>query len=178
MLNYAQPAATLGGFPRLRRAKRTGTMAGETVNITNRKARFQYEILETFEAGLQLKGSEVKSVRAGQVSLAEAYCKFEENELYLVSCRIAPYSSAGTHEELSPIRPRKLLLRRTELRRLLGRVTTRGLTIVPLRVYNKGRLMKLEIGLARGKKAADKRQAIKERDLQREAQAHKGKFHV
>ncbi len=148
-------------------------MGGATINITNRKARFRYEILNRYEAGLALKGSEVKSIRAGKISLAQAYCKFVSDELYLFDCHIASYPQAGTHERLSPTRPRKLLLHRSQLRRLQGQVATRGLTVVPLRVYDKGRRMKVEIGLARGKKAVDKRRTIKERDLEREARAYR-----
>jgi len=151
-------------------------MDGEKVNITNRKARFEYEILDTLEAGLVLKGSEVKSIRAGLVSLAEAYCKFVDGELFLFDCRISPYPQAGTHESIAPTRPRKLLLHRFQLDRLRGRVAQRGLTIVALRLYDRKRQMKLEIGLARGKKAADKRRVIKERDLEREARAHRGRL--
>ncbi len=144
-------------------------MAGEKVNIANRKARFQYEILEEFEAGIALAGSEVKSVRLGNISLSEAYCKFVDGELFLVDCRISPYKQAGAHTDLSPTRPRKLLLRAAQLKRLQQKVTTKGLTIVPLRVYNSGRLIKVEIGLARGKRVGDKRETIRRRDEEREA---------
>jgi SsrA-binding protein len=148
------------------------------INIVNRKARFEYEILDTYEAGVVLEGSEVKSVRAGKVSLAEAYCRFIETELFLVDCHITPYSQAGTHALLSPTRMRKLLLKRYELRRLNEKVTTRGLTIVPLRIYSHDRLIKVEIALARGKKLTDKRKTIRDRDLQREARGLKGKLRV
>jgi SsrA-binding protein len=153
-------------------------MADERVNIINRKARYEYEILDTYEAGIVLEGSEVKSVRAGKVSLAEAYCRFIGNELFLVDCHITPYAQAGTHSALSPTRSRKLLLKKTELRRLHGKVTTKGLTIVPLRIYASERLMKVEIALARGKKTADKRKTIRDRDLQRESRGLKGKLRV
>ncbi len=144
-------------------------MAGERVNITNRKARFQYELLEEFEAGIELMGCEVKSVRLGNISLDEAYCRFMDGELFLVDCRISPYKQAGSQPDLSPTRPRKLLLRAAQLKRLQQKVATKGLTIVPLRVYNSGRLIKVEIGLARGKTVGDKRETIKRRDDERAA---------
>lgn len=150
-------------------------MAGEKVNIINRKARFNFEILESLDAGVALQGAEVKSIRAGKISLAEAYCKFRGGELYLMDCYISPYQHASTHEKLSPNRPRKLLLRKAQLKRLLGKVTERGLTIIPIRVYNDRHLIKVEIALARGKKRADKREEIKKRDLEREAR-RLGKF--
>jgi len=153
-------------------------MGSGTVNITNRKARFKYEILERYEAGIALKGSEVKSVRAGKVSLAEAYCRFADNELFLLDCHIAHYPQAGTHGVLSPTRPRKLLLHRSQLKRLHGHVATRGLTIVPLRIYDKEGRVKIEIGLARGKKAVDKRRTLKERDIQREERTHGRKLRL
>lgn len=153
-------------------------MANDSINIVNRKARYEYEILDTFEAGIVLQGCEVKSVRAGKVSLAEAFCRFVGNELFLVNCNISPYPQARVSQILSPTRQRKLLLNRAELRRLHGKVTTKGLTIIPLRIYSKGSLMKLEIALVRGKKAADKRKTIRERDLQRESRNLKGKLKV
>lgn len=153
-------------------------MGSGTINIANRKARFKYEILDRYEAGIALKGSEVKSVRTGGVSLAEAYCKFVEDELFLFDCHIARYPQAGTHAVLPPTRPRKLLLHWSQLKRLHGKVATRGLTIVPLRIYDKEGRVKVEIGLARGKKAADKRRTIKERDIEREERTHRRKLRL
>jgi len=153
-------------------------VAGEKVNIVNRKARFNYEVLSTREAGIALAGSEVKSIRAGKVSLQEAYCKFDGGELFLVDCHIAPYAQAGTHAKLSPTRPRKLLLRKHELARLKSVVSEKGLTIIPLRMYNRGPYMKLEIALVRGKKRVDKRRTIKERDLKREQQRLGGRLRI
>jgi SsrA-binding protein len=153
-------------------------MANNSINIVNRKARYEYEVLDTFEAGIVLQGCEVKSVRAGKVSLAEAFCRFVGNELFLVNCNISPYPQAGVNLSLSPTRQRKLLLSRAELRRLHGKVTTKGLTIIPLRIYSKGSLMKVEIALVRGKKATDKRKTIRARDLQRESRNLKGKLKV
>ncbi len=151
-------------------------MTAEKVNIINRKARFNFEILEKYEAGIALVGCEVKSIRAGKVSLAESYCKFDDTELYLIDCHIAPYEKASTHNIYSPTRPRKLLMHKSELRRLRGKVTEKGLTIVPLRMYNDRHLIKVEIALARGRKKVDKRAEIKKRDLEREARRFRAKF--
>jgi len=151
-------------------------VAGEKVNILNRKARFNFQVIETFDAGIALVGSEVKAVRAGRISLAEAYCKFQDTELFLMGCHISRYERASTHEAIDPLRPRKLLLRKSQLKRLRGKVTERGLTIIPLRVYNDRHLIKVELALARGKKKADKREEIKKRDTQREARGLRGKL--
>lgn len=167
-----------GGLCALWRLFGRKTMNNGSINIVNRKARYEYEVLDTFEAGIVLQGCEVKSVRAGKVSLAEAFCRFTGNELFLVNCNISPYPQAGVSLSLSPTRQRKLLLNRAELRRLHGKVTTKGLTIIPLRIYSKGSLMKIEIALVRGKKATDKRKTIRERDLQRESRNLKGKLKV
>jgi len=153
-------------------------VAGEKVNIVNRKARFNYEVVSSREAGIALAGAEVKSIRAGRVSLQEAYCKFEDAELFLIDCHIAPYAQAGTHARLSPTRPRKLLLERSELTRLKSAVSERGLTIVPLKMYNRGPYIKMEIALVRGKKRVDKRRTIKERDLAREQRRLGGRLRL
>ncbi len=133
---------------------------------TNRKARHEYHILETVEAGLALTGSEIKSVRAGRVSLADAYVRPDGNELWLLNAHIARYNAAAMlgHE---PTRPRKLLLHRKEIDSLAGAVAQRGLTLVPLRLYIKDHLAKLEVALARGKKLYDKREAIMRRETER-----------
>jgi len=136
---------------------------------TNRRARFEYEILEDFEAGLALAGTEVKSVRAGKASLAEAWAEFRGGELFLVGAHVAPYEQ-GSYQNRDPLRPRKLLLHARELGRLRGKVEEKGLTLIPLRLYAKGPWIKVQLGLGRGKKARDKRQAIKEKDLKREMQ--------
>src|SRR6266850_862508 len=132
----------------------------------NRKAWHEYEIIEKVEAGLVLKGSEVKSIRGGQVSIHESYARITKGEAWVINMDIAPYAQAGpfNHE---PKRPRKLLLNRTELRRLVGKTAERGLTLVPLALYFKDGFAKLEIGLARGKKQYDKRESIKKRDVSR-----------
>ena len=133
----------------------------------NKKARYQYHILDTFEAGLALTGNEVKSVRQGQVSLEEGYGRVRDGEIYLVDCHIAPYEKTG-FDLPEPRRPRKLLLHKAEIRRVRSKVTERGFTLVPLRVYFKGPWAKIEIALARGKGRADKREDMKKRTQARE----------
>ena len=142
--------------------------AGERPLATNRKALFHYEVLERAEAGIALAGTEVKSIREGGINFSDSYVDFRNGELVLVGCRIAPYSH-GNLMNHPPERDRKLLLHRSEIRRLGGRVTERGLTLVPLRAYLKNGRVKMEIGLARGKHAHDKRESIKRRDQEREA---------
>lgn len=138
------------------------------VVATNRKARHNYFILDTYEAGISLKGSEIKSIRAGQISLAEAYINIKDGrEAWLVSAHIAPYSQAS-HYNHDPLRPRQLLLHRREINRLWDEIRQKGVTIIPLRVYLKDGLAKIEIAVAKGKKLHDKRASIAERDVQRE----------
>jgi SsrA-binding protein len=140
----------------------------EVRNIaTNRKARHEYEILETLEAGLALRGTEVKSLRASQVNFKDSYATVQNGEAWLLGCHISPYSH-GTDANHDPERTRKLLLHKREIARLLGKVSERGLTLVPLRLYFKQGRVKVELGLARGKKLHDKRAAIRERDVRRE----------
>ena len=142
-------------------------MAGRKVVATNRKARFDYEIVDTYEAGMVLRGSEVKSLRAGQVQLKDAYADIRSGEVWLESAHISPYSFAegGGHD---PERPRKLLLHRREIDRLFGRIREEGLTLVPLQVYFIEGKAKVELGLAKGKRRHDKRRAIVERQQKRE----------
>jgi SsrA-binding protein len=142
-------------------------VAGEKLIATNRRARHEYEILETYEAGLVLRGTEVKSLREGQVNFKDSYAAIQREEAWLHGCHIAPYHH-GTDANHDPERSRKLLLHRRELSRLLGKIAERGLTLVPLRLYFKEGRAKLEIGLARGKKLHDKRQSIREREARRE----------
>lgn len=147
-----------------------GTAAdGTRLVASNRRARHDYEILETLECGLVLAGSEVKSLREGRASLQEAYGRIDGDELWLHGMHIPPYSFSrdGGHD---PTRPRKLLVHRRELARLAVKVKEAGHTLVPLRVYFSGSLAKVEIALARGKKAYDKRRAQAERDAAREMQ--------
>jgi SsrA-binding protein len=134
---------------------------------TNRRARHDYEILETVEAGLVLRGTEVKSLRDSQVTFKDAYATIRNDEAWLRGCHINPYSH-GTDANHDPERDRKLLLHRREINRLSGRIAERGLTLIPLRLYLKGGRVKLELGLARGRKTHDKRSAIKEREVRRE----------
>src|SRR3989338_4846508 len=134
---------------------------------TNRRARHEYEILETVEAGLVLRGTEVKSLRAGQVTFKDSYATIRNEEGWLVGCHISPYSH-GTDANHDPERDRKLLMRRRELTRRNGKTAERGLSLVPLRLYFKGGRAKVELGLARGKKLHDKRSALREREVRRE----------
>ena len=138
-----------------------------TVLAENRKAYFDYEILETFEAGLILSGAEVKSIRSGRMNLTGAYINFHNGELYLIGASIAPYQPKNQPPDYDPSRSRKLLLKKEEINYLLGKIKQKGLTLIPLKVYTKGRLIKLECGLARGKKQYDKREAISERETAR-----------
>jgi SsrA-binding protein len=140
---------------------------GVKVLATNRKAKHEYFILETYEAGIELRGSEIKSLRAGQVSLAEAYVRVDEEQAWLVDAHIAPYHQAGQFNH-DPRRNRRLLLHKEEIRKLWDEVRKKGVTIVPLAVYLKEGRAKVEIALARGKKLYDKRAAIAKRDAQRE----------
>ncbi|NWF78062.1 MAG: SsrA-binding protein SmpB [Chloroflexi bacterium] len=145
-------------------------MAKDSRVITvNRKAYHDYHIQESFEAGIVLKGSEIKSIREGKVNLSDAYAKPENGELWLYNSHIASYDAASynTHE---PTRPRKLLLHRKEIDILAGKVVQKGLTLVPLKLYIKHGVAKVELGVARGKKAYDKREAIARRDAEREVE--------
>jgi len=141
---------------------------GERALATNRKAFFHYEVLERAEAGIVLVGTEVKSIRAGGLEFKDAYVDPRGAELVLVGCRIAPYSH-GNLMNHSPDRERKLLLHKREIIKLAGRVSERGLTLLPLRAYFKNGRVKLEIGVAKGKRAYDKRESIKKKDQEREA---------
>jgi SsrA-binding protein len=134
----------------------------------NRKARFNYDIEEKFEAGIVLLGSEVKSLRAGKANIAEAYASDEQGELYLINAHISEYAQAARNGH-APTRPRKLLLRACEIARLLGAIQRQGMTLVPLKMYFNARgIAKVELGLARGKKIHDKRETEKKRDWQRQ----------
>lgn len=158
------------GFASLQQTKQqmANKTTQKTTEILNRKARFEYTFLEEFEAGIVLQGTEIKSIRKGSANLRDAYCVFKKGELYVRSLYIAEYSHGNrfNHEER---RPRKLLLRRTELRKLEKKVKERGFTIVPVRLFiNERGFAKLEIALAQGKKVHDKRQSIKDKDLKRD----------
>ena len=137
------------------------------ISIINRKARFDYEIIETVEAGIELVGTEVKSIRAGKANLRDSFARIRKGELYLFGADISPYENAGyaTHD---PKRPRRLLMHAREIARLTGKVSEKGLTLVPLKMYFKRGWAKLQIGLARGKQQYDKRESIKKRETARE----------
>lgn len=136
--------------------------------IENRRARHEYFIEETIEAGIVLVGSEIKSVRAGRVNLTEGYIRVEKGEAWLLNTHISPWQQAGTYFNHEPTRPRKLLLHVEEIARLKTKVSQKGLTLVPLKLYFVRGRAKLEIGVAKGKKLYDKREAIGERDAQRD----------
>ena len=143
--------------------------SGFKLIVTNKKARFNYDILEVFEAGLVLSGNEIKSIRSGAVSLSEAYVRASAGELFLIGAHIKEYEHSSARD-YDALRPRKLLLHKREINKLAARVEQRGLTIVPIRLYLKLGKAKLEIGLARGKAAPDKRRSIIDREKRREAQ--------
>ena len=142
-------------------------MSEDRIVATNRRARHEYEILETFEAGLVLRGTEVKSLRTGQVNFKDSYATVRGGEAWLLGCHISPYSH-GTDANHDPERDRKLLLHGREIRRLVGKIAEKGLTVVPLKMYFKAGRAKLEIGLARGKKLHDTRATLRERQNLRE----------
>ena len=150
---------------------------GKKVVATNRKARHEYEILDTFEAGLVLKGPEVKSLREGKVGFQDAYARLEGGEVWLHSLHISPYEQANRFNE-NPLRPRKLLLNRHEIRRLVGHVEEKGLTLIPLQIYFRRGYAKITLALARGRKLYDKREKLKRKtqdDEARRAVASQGK---
>ncbi|BCX82175.1 SsrA-binding protein [Methylomarinovum caldicuralii] len=150
-------------------SKKKNKDSGNVIAL-NRRARHDYFIEETYEAGLALEGWEVKSLRAGRASLAESYVLIKDGEAWLFGAHITPLPSASTHVQADPTRTRKLLLHKQELHKLIGLVERRGYTLVPLKLYWKKNLVKLEIGLAKGKKLYDKRAVERERDWQREKQ--------
>jgi len=139
----------------------------EKLIASNRKAHHNFEILDTYEAGLVLRGTEVKALRDGRADLKESYARIEREEAWLLGCHISPYAQ-GNRANHDPLRPRKLLLHRGEISRLLGKIMEKGLTLVPLRLYFKEGRVKVELGLARGRKTLDKRQVIREREERRE----------
>ncbi len=144
-----------------RRAPASGDVA------TNRRARRRFEVLERFESGIELRGSEVKSLRDGKASINEAYAAIDGGEVWLRGAHIPPYAPAS-RENHDPERPRKLLLRRREIERLIGKTAERGLTLIPTRIYFKGPRAKVELALAKNKEGRDRRRDIQERDLRRE----------
>ncbi|MDP3954619.1 MAG: SsrA-binding protein SmpB [bacterium] len=138
--------------------------------VENRKARFDYEILETLEAGLVLAGHEVKSIKSGKASIVGSFVKILGGEAWLVGATISPYQQGNISPDYDPQRSIKLLLKKSELKYLAGKGQERGLTLVPIKLYNKKGLVKLEIGIGRGKKKSDKRESIKKRDVKRQVE--------
>lgn len=143
---------------------------GYKVVSDNRQARYLYEILETYEAGIELTGTEVKSIRAGKANLQDGYGLIRNGELWLINAHISPYTSSGQYFNHEPRRTRKLLLHREQIRKLIGKVEQQGLTLVPLKMYLKRGWVKISIALGKGKKIHDKREDIKRRQDQREMQ--------
>ena len=146
-------------------------MSSGTPAVDNRRARHEYHILESFEAGLVLTGTEVKSIRTGGASLSEAYARVRNGEAWLMGMHVPPYKQ-GSFSNLEPTRPRKLLLHKSEIVRLQSRVAEKGLTIVPLRLYFTRGIAKVQLGIARGKKLWDKRADLARRDVEREIARH------
>ena len=141
--------------------------SGKKIISVNKRARYDYEISETFEAGLVLQGTEVKSLRQGRVSLKDAYADLQNGEAYLMNSHIDPYEQGNRHNH-DPERPRKLLLRKQEIRRLTGKTQEKGLTLIPTRLYFSRGRAKVELGLAKGKKLYDKRESLKRQSAQRD----------
>ena len=134
----------------------------------NREAKFEYFVEDVYEAGIHLDGGEVKSIRAGNVNLKDSYCSIYDGELLLKNMHVAVYDKAGAYNVKDSRRERRLLLHKSEINRLIGKVTQKGFTLVPLKLYFKGSLIKVEVGLCKGKHTYDKKQAVKERDIKRE----------
>ena len=143
--------------------------------LRNKKARFEYEIVDTYEAGIVLKGTEVKSIRQKKVSIQESYAKIKNGEAYIVGMNISLYTM-GNFFNHDPLRDRKLLLHKQELKRLTGKLNEKGFTLIPLRMYFKNGRVKLELGLARGKNLHDKRRTIQDRDMKRDMQREIKKY--
>lgn len=152
-----------------KKGKKQAAESGVKVLIVNKKARFNYHLLETFEAGIVLTGNEIKAVRAGQINLSEAYIRPDAGELFLIGAHITEYSHSS-EKSYNPTRTRKLLMHKKEIMKLQGRVNEKGLTVVPVKIYLKRGRAKLEIALAKGKDAPDKRQTIKEREHKKQAE--------
>ncbi len=149
-------------------AKEKESRFAKTVNIKNKRASFEYEFLEKLIAGISLLGTEIKSIRQSRVNMGDAHCSFQNEEMYIYNLHISVYEEGNIYNH-EPMRPRKLLLKRKELRRLQTKVEEKGLTIIPTRLFiNDNGMAKLQIALARGKNLHDKRDSIKERDMQRE----------
>jgi SsrA-binding protein len=150
-----------------RKGKKRTAAAGDVA--TNRRAQHRFEFVERMEAGIQLQGSEVKSLREGKAQLSDAYAVVERGEVWLRNLHISPYAPAS-HQNHDPERPRKLLMHRNEIERLFGKTQQRGLTLIPTRIYFKGSHAKVELALARGKEGRDRRREIADRDVRREVE--------
>jgi SsrA-binding protein len=156
----AEKSKTIRGKPKM--------SENEKVLVRNRKARRDYHILETVEAGIVLRGAEVKSIRQGKVSLTEAHARVRDGEVFVYGMHISPYKQASTHFAPDPMRARKLLLNKQEIRRLQAKTEEKGLALIPMTVYLKKGIVKIELAVARGKKLYDKRRDIAERDSKRD----------
>jgi SsrA-binding protein len=144
------------------------TDSSEEKNVTvNRKARYEYEIMQVYEAGIVLQGTEVKALREGKANLVDSYGLLKDNEIWLIGAHISEYTQGNINNH-DPVRTRKLLMNRSEIRKLIGKVKEKGLTLVPLRIYFKKGRVKIEIALAKGKKVHDKRETIAKRDFNRD----------
>ena len=150
--------------------EKTERQKAEKIAAENRKAFHDYHVLETFEAGVALVGTEVKAIREGRVNLRDSFGRVEGGEIFVHNVHISPYSHRG-YADHDPLRPRKLLLHRQEIRKLIGKTTERGMTLVPLRMYFKNGRVKIAIGLAKGKKEYDRRETIRKRETDRETRA-------
>ena len=151
-------------------AKRKGKRKAAAGDVaTNRRARYRFELLETYECGIELLGTEVKALREGKAQLGDAYAVIERGEVWLRNAHIPPYPPAADQNH-DPERPRKLLMHRYEIERLIGRIQRRGLTLIPTRIYFKGPRAKVELALARGKEHRDRRREIADRDMRREVE--------
>ena len=146
-----------------------------SINIKNKRATFNYEIVDQFTAGIQLMGSEVKSIRAGKASMSESYCYIKKGELFIKNMHIAEYKQASYTGHKDPVRERKLLLNKKELSKIEKKIKEKGMAVVPVKMFLSARgLLKVEIGLAKGKKIHDKRDSIKDRDAKRQLDRFKG----
>ena len=146
-------------------------MEGSKTVATNRKARFNYEIIETYEVGIELKGTEVKSIRAGKVNLGEGYASVDNGEVFLKQVHISPYEQGNIFNK-DPLRDRKLLLNKREIFRLSGLINQKGYTLVPISLYFKNNIVKLELGIGKGKKLYDKREDLKKKDSEMYIKKH------
>lgn len=155
-------------------ARKRPAADGKKLIVSNRRARYEYEVLETVEAGLVLTGTEIKSIRGGHVQIQDSYARVEDGEVWLHHMHVAPYEK-GSRFNVEPLRRRKLLLKRTEIDRLLGKAQERGLTLVPLSLYLRNGYAKVELAIARGRKLYDRRRAIAEREARREAERALGR---